>query len=211
MANACNKGLALAKYEVISWLGPDDTFIPGAFQTVVDYFRTHLDSSFLIGSHHLVRNDGSLIRYERSKYTNREELIKYWKFWWKTIVLPFHATFYRRSVHDTLGAYDERFRFFDYEFYLRASRSFQFITLPEPLTNFRYDEGSGTFAGGWEKEFLTASREHWGYPPSWRLLKYLCSYASHARRKQNLDYRSAARLILQCLMGNKVLAGGDNS
>jgi len=187
VTNAANKALGLAQHDILGWLGADDTYTPGAFKIVSGYFLKDDNLNFLIGGHHLVRNDGSVVRSEEPIYTNRKELIKFWKSWWKTIRLPWHATFYRRSVHKDLGPYDERFHTYEYEFYLRAAGRYEFMCIPDKLTNFRFDIGSRTFAmvptQAWEKDMLIASRDYWGHPLSAKFIKHAISFLLYRKTR----------------------------
>lgn len=189
LANAANKALSLAKYEILGWLGADDTFTPEALKVAASYFQKYPDLNFLIGGHNKVRNNGIVHMQEDPIYTDKDDLIKFWKSWWKTIKLPWHATFYRRSVHNTLGPYDERFHTYEYEFYLRAAGKYAFMCVPKKLTNHRFDAGSRTYAMAptkeWEKDMLVASREYWGYPLSVKFTKHLGSFTLYWLRKNS--------------------------
>lgn len=49
-ADAVNKGLALAKGEIVGWLNSDDTYLPGAISKVMSYFREHPDAVMVYGN-----------------------------------------------------------------------------------------------------------------------------------------------------------------
>jgi glycosyltransferase involved in cell wall biosynthesis len=49
-ADAINKGFAIAAGEILGWLNSDDTYLPGAVATAVDYFAAHPDNVMVYGN-----------------------------------------------------------------------------------------------------------------------------------------------------------------
>lgn len=65
MYDAVNKGLLLAKGEVISYLNCDEQYLPGTLSFVQDYFERHPDVDIVFGDALLIKPDGSLISYRK--------------------------------------------------------------------------------------------------------------------------------------------------
>src|SRR5512132_3263811 len=56
-----NKGWARAKGEILTWLNSDDTFLPGAVSTAVDYLQKNPDVGIIFGDTLFTNPDGSPI------------------------------------------------------------------------------------------------------------------------------------------------------
>ncbi|MBW8001338.1 MAG: glycosyltransferase [Planctomycetes bacterium] len=65
MYDAINKGLLLAKGEILSYLNCDEQYLPGTLNFVQEYFEKHPEIDILFGNMLLVRPDGSLIAYRK--------------------------------------------------------------------------------------------------------------------------------------------------
>src|SRR5262249_43721007 len=59
-----NKGWERAKGDIVTWLNSDDTFLPGAVMTAVNYLEQHPDVGIIFGDTLFTNPDGSPI--ERS-------------------------------------------------------------------------------------------------------------------------------------------------
>ena len=166
VAEVGNMALKKARHELISWLGVHERYNPEAFCVVAKNFEENKDLSFLIGSHNEVHDHGSIVEGESSSYTNRTDLIEFWKSWGSSIILPWHSTFYRRNVHDVLGPFDEQFRNHEYEFFIRAAELYKFSCIAERLTNYPNGSESQTnlinLSRASQNDFLKASRTYWG-------------------------------------------------
>lgn len=118
--DAMNKGVALARSEVIGIINADDYLLPGALSAVHESFRdTSVD--FVYGDVETVEEDGS----SKGLFPVRDDWVAGAKHWygrdWRFIV-PFNhpGLFVRRSTYMRLGAYDLSYRLAaDHEFMCR--------------------------------------------------------------------------------------------
>ncbi len=145
-ADAFNKGLALARAPLIGWLNADDMYEPGALAAVVRFFCEHPDA-FLVNGH-LIRVDpaGKQLEYLPAKSS------RFWlrHFWFRWYWLNHPSTFYRKAIFDAVGPIDTRLHYaMDYDFYLRASRRFEFYDIDFLTTRMRVHPDAKT-SHGWD-------------------------------------------------------------
>lgn len=146
-SDAFNKGLAMARAPLIGWLNADDAYEPGALAKVVECFRSHPEAFIVNG--HLLRVDasGAALEYLPARSS------KFWlvHFWFKWYGLNHPSTFYRREVFERVGPVDADLHYaMDYDFYLRASREFDFHDL-DVLTTRMLVHPEAKTSGGWDR------------------------------------------------------------
>ena len=59
-ADAINKGLAVAKGEIVGWLNSDDTYLPGSISKVVGYLGNHPDIVMAYGNAYYTDKDSAI-------------------------------------------------------------------------------------------------------------------------------------------------------
>ncbi len=118
MYDAINKGLFLAKGEIVSFLNADEQYLPGTLKFIKGYFDQHPEIDIVFGDVLLVRPDGSLIAYRKS-YPPR------WFYMLSShLYLLSCAMFIRRRVIENGLRFDERLRdVADLVFVVEALRS----------------------------------------------------------------------------------------
>src|SRR5579864_8605875 len=60
-ADAIARGFEQTKGDILSWLNADDTYAPGAFRVVAEYFAAHPDVALVYGDANFIDADGSVI------------------------------------------------------------------------------------------------------------------------------------------------------
>jgi glycosyltransferase involved in cell wall biosynthesis len=100
MYDAINKGLRLARGELISYLNCDEQYLPGTLRFVKDFFQTHPDVDVIAGDTLLIRPDGSLISYRKAYPLPLTLLL--------AAHLQFHSSsfFFRRRIIDNGEFFD---------------------------------------------------------------------------------------------------------
>lgn len=156
LSHALNKGIAMARGEVIGELNADDLYEPGALAAVGEALRDRPTAAWLTGYCRIVDGEGREIRRGVTAYKNallrRYSLALYLTH--NFVSAP--ATFFRRSALDAAGGFDERYRIsVDYDLQLRIARRGDPIVLRRELAAFRMAEGSLSMSG-----FRTQFREH---------------------------------------------------
>jgi hypothetical protein len=143
-AHAINKGFARTRGEILGWLNSDDTYLPGAISTAVEYLVAHPDVMLVYGDANFMDAGGVVIGLcAHVEPFDLNRLIHYSDF----IVQP--AAFFRRSAFEAVGGLDESLHWaMDYDLWLKISQRYQVAYLPRPMANSRWFGGNKTAIGG---------------------------------------------------------------
>lgn len=159
-ASAINRGLTMARGEVVSWLNGDDILLPRTARIAAERFAADPSLDFLWGFCLVIDADGHSL-YVQNPFvrTDLADLRRHRNF------VPQPGSFFRKSVVERFGRLDESYRFmFDYEFFLRLAGATKALFVPEVLACFRLHPSSKT--GRSHREFLSeewrAFRAHGG-------------------------------------------------
>lgn len=149
-ADAVNKGLQLAKTELIGWLNSDDIYYPHALKRVCDFFDKNPDIDVVYGKAAQIDEKGVKLSEDYETESWNLERLKIRCF------LSQPAVFFRRSVIEKYGLLNPDLHLcLDYEYWLRlAMHGAKFAHLPEVLAGARiYAETKSS------RYFLEAHRE----------------------------------------------------
>lgn len=92
MYDAINKGLAMARGDIVAYLNCDEQYLPGALAAVRAHFRQHPEADVVFGDVLAVRPDGSLIAYRKAHQPR-------WYYIWSSYLYAFTCSmFVRRRV-----------------------------------------------------------------------------------------------------------------
>jgi GT2 family glycosyltransferase len=163
LSHALNKGIAMARGEVIGWLNADDIYLPGALAAVGQAFAREPDAEWATGPCRIIDSDGREIRGPIARY--KDFLLRHYSYrallTQNFVAAP--STFVRAEAFRRVGGFDERFRYsMDYDVWLALGRAGAPITLDRPLAAFRMAEGSLSMTG-FEQQFAEHAlnaREH---------------------------------------------------
>ncbi|WFN36778.1 glycosyltransferase [Methanomicrobium antiquum] len=165
--DAINKGLRIAKGEVLAYLNSDDTYLPGAISRAVRYFSENPDSKLLYGEGYHITAEGDIIeRYPTEPY-NFKHLAE-------TCYICQPTTFWKREVIEDIGLFDESLHYaMDYDYWIRAAERYGKLDyMPEYLANSRFYQETKTMSKRVEAhaEILKVIKSHYGrgnVPLSW--------------------------------------------
>lgn len=195
LGEAWNKGLKMAKGEILGWLGFDDMLYGSdSINTVVDFFSSHPQANFVHGGCNYINEDGAIISTHRTRDFDLDELIN------KDSCVAWPAAFYKRVVIDKVGCYDEVGS--DLDYMIRITRLFPIHRVDNILANFRVRSDSITGCMetyvkdlGWD---YVVMRKHGGRMLSKRARRYfkfwlirelgllsLCSYLKQRKHEKS--------------------------
>jgi glycosyltransferase involved in cell wall biosynthesis len=163
LTHAINKGIAMARHDVVGSLNADDTYVPGALTHVGRAFAAHPEAEWVTGLCPIVDGDGQEIRKWVSAY--KGFFLRHHSFRLHLVqnYVSAPATFVRRSALETVGGYDERFLYSaDYDMWLKLGRRGDPVVLDEPLATFRM-AGETLSLTGFDQQFVehaANAREH---------------------------------------------------
>jgi len=134
-----NKGLRLAKGDIIGIINSDDPLLPDAVTTVVKEFLNNPEIIVFYPDWQMIDSEGNIIEYVRTFDYSYENMLR-----WQHCV-PGPGTFFRRIVVDELKGRDENFRYVaDFDFWLRAGLLGSFKRIPKIIATFRVHPGSAS-------------------------------------------------------------------
>jgi glycosyltransferase involved in cell wall biosynthesis len=163
LSDAMNKGIRMARNDVIGWLNADDVYLPGALRRVREAFEARPDAIWATGRCLIIDGNGNEIRKGITRY--KDTLLKRYSFplFLTQNFVSSPATFVRREAFEEVGLFEERFRYsMDYDVWLKLGRRSDPIVIDEPLACFRMAEGSLSMTG-FERQFaehVQNAREH---------------------------------------------------
>jgi glycosyltransferase involved in cell wall biosynthesis len=156
LADALNKGIAMASGVWMGELNADDVYEPGALRAVGEALGEQPDAEWLTGRCRIIDGDGQEIRKAVTGYKNW--LLDHYSLdlYLAHNFISAPATFFRVDLLREIGGFDLRYRIsVDYDLQLKFARRGDPVILPEYLSNFRMAEGSLSMSG-----FRTQFREH---------------------------------------------------
>lgn len=160
-SDAMNKGIQLARGELVGFLNADDFYEPGALKTAVGALATLPVPSLLIGNCKVIDDEGNLLWLNRPD-TKFYQLLQAWRF-----KMPNNPSsyFYHRSLHDVIGNFEVNEHYvMDYDFLLKAFQASKVVYIDKTLGNYRMYRGNKTSEAfssqaGWEM-LIRVSRKH---------------------------------------------------
>lgn len=156
-SDAMNKGINMAKGEVLSFLNVDDYYEPNVLNRVLEIFQNLPNPSFLVGNCNLWNDEEELIAINKPKKMHFYDLLLGWD------VNPFPANpsayFYHKSIHEKIGLYDvEDHDAMDLHFLLQTVQVATVKYIDETWGNFRVIEGTKTYNSNKNGETLKRIR-----------------------------------------------------
>ncbi|MBI3800478.1 MAG: glycosyltransferase, partial [Deltaproteobacteria bacterium] len=171
-ADAINKGLRMARGEILGWLNSDDTYEPGAISKIVQYFRTHPDVALVYGEGHHIDAQGHYLERYPTEPFDRQRLQE-------TCFICQPTVFFRAEVFRALGPLDADLLYcLDYEYWLRVAKRFRIGFLAEHLANSRLHGDTKTLARRVQvhEEILRVVKHHCGRVPTPWIATYAYFY-----------------------------------
>ena len=145
-SEAINKGFKIAKGEIIGWLNSDDTYQPGAFKNVVEYFENNPEVDLIHTDLNIINENSEVIGFTEGGDFDVIRLFG-------TNMIKQPTVFMRKRVIDKLISVNEKLHYvMDRELWLRAGLAdIKFVYLPnEVFANFRLIRGTKSFESGHE-------------------------------------------------------------
>ena len=142
-SDAMNKGINMAKGEVLSFLNVDDFYQPNALNSVSKYFAELPEPSLLVGNCNLLNENDEI------KSVNKPKRLKIVQLLTKTdfCIFPLNpsAYFYHKSLHQIIGLYpvDEHYMM-DLDFIFKAVQNANVKYVDEIWGNHRQIDGTKT-------------------------------------------------------------------
>jgi len=143
-SDAMNKGIALAKGNILGFLNVDDYYEPDVLRKIVEIFKTLPEPSLLVGNCNVWDDKGKLLFVSKPVKINMTNILlgRFLE------AFPMNPTgyFYHASLHGAIGLYktDEHYGM-DLDFILRAVQQANVAYRDEVWGNYRYLQGTKTY------------------------------------------------------------------
>lgn len=156
-ADAINKGLRIAKGDILTYLNSDDYLLEGSIEKVVKTFIEYPGVGLVFGDCYAINtsNKKSIIIYGES--FDSKAMIKKGRF------IPQQGTFWSREVYEKTGEFDVTLHFaLDHDFFIRVGKHCHPKYLGIPLAVFRFHDMNKSVLSEHKhwKEVIKVSRRH---------------------------------------------------
>lgn len=158
-SHAVNKGVAMAKGEIIGWLNSDNTYVAGAVRKAVQALRQHPEWAMVHGNCFVINKNSRSTSSLNVSPATLQRL-------YESCCVCQPAAFFRKHVFQQVGGVDESLHFcMDYDLWIRIAKHYTIGYIPEHLANTRIHESSKT-ATQWHSvgipEVLQTVVKHFG-------------------------------------------------
>jgi glycosyltransferase involved in cell wall biosynthesis len=161
-SDAINKGFKMAKGEIVAWLNSDDTYLPGAVKSAVDFLSRRSEVKMVYGKGYVIDEQGNVTGECPTEPFNIKRLKMY-----NYIYQP--SAFIRAEALDKVGMLDIDLKYsMDLDLWIRIAKNFEIDYLPEFLSTYRIHPESKTVsqAMAFHKEEAETFRRHFGRAPA---------------------------------------------
>lgn len=137
-SDAYNKGVGMARGEVLGCIGADDEVAEGAVGFVLERFEQHPEYALIYGECEVMDAAGSTIgRYAVKDFSLEVQLNE-------GCCVQFPSCYYRREVVDRVGFMDTEDVYGDLDWLARAAQHYAFHRVDRTLSRFRLHQGGLT-------------------------------------------------------------------
>jgi glycosyltransferase involved in cell wall biosynthesis len=142
--NAVNKGLRMARGDLLAWLNADDAYIADIVDQAIGHLERNPDVGAIFGAVNYVDEHGEVFRaLVPPKFSWRRYL-----YFGAFVTTP--TIIWRRELLEQAPSLNERYvDAADYDFYLRLLRGVRVDRIDKPTLNFRYHPTSKTTTDVW--------------------------------------------------------------
>jgi glycosyltransferase involved in cell wall biosynthesis len=175
-SDAAVKGFRQARGDIFAWLNADDSYLPGAVRTGVEYLQAHPEIDVVYGEGWWIDENGATIdRYPTLPFDA--------KILERDCFICQPASFIRAAAYRRCDLDPGVNRSFDYDLWIRMAKAgIRFASVPQYLANSRMHQGAKTI---YERDSVFQAsmhllKRHYGYIP----LPWIFGYTAY-----RLDHR----------------------
>ncbi|TVX97071.1 glycosyltransferase family 2 protein [Cohnella terricola] len=178
-ADAVNKGISMARGEVIGWLNSDDTYLPGAISKVANEFNLNSGIDMVYGEGYHISEHGDILdRYPTEKYD--------WEKLAQTCFICQPTAFIRKNVIENLGGLNKNLQLcMDYDLWIRIGQTYEIKYISEYLATSRLYESNKTLSRTDEvySEAVTTVKKYYGFVPLTWVYGYVYNSSAYKSSK----------------------------
>lgn len=184
-ADAVNKGIAVAKGEIIGWLNSDDTYFPEAVEKAVNAFISHPGYDMIYGEGVYIDKEGRVTDSYNTKMFDYDEFAS-------DCFICQPTAFFTKEIVDKVGGLRTELQLcMDYELWMRIGKVGKILYIPERIATSRMYEENKTLSRRGEvyPECCREVKRHYGYVPHNWLVGYATYIAeTHPQMKRRYYY-----------------------
>ncbi|HUS05459.1 MAG TPA: glycosyltransferase [Bryobacteraceae bacterium] len=196
-ADAVNKGFQASKGQIFTFLNADDTYLPGAVSTAVQYMISNPSMGVVYGEANHIQEDGAMIsRYPTLPY-DAQTLNR-------TCFICQPASFMWSDVFQTAGCMNPSLHFaLDYDLWMRIAKLYPMLRIDAVLANSRMYRENKTLGKRREvyMEIMSAAKAHYGYIPYDWVFGYSCYLVDRKDQFFDQSHPSLMKIALTLLLG----------
>jgi glycosyltransferase involved in cell wall biosynthesis len=154
-----NRGLSLARGELIARFDSNDLCFPERLALQTQFLRAHPDVAAVGVQSRIIDGNGRRIRRAETRRPTSDQAIQWYCMFDTPLIHP-GSMYRRRVVHDELGGYNEAFTVGqDSELWPRIARRYKLANIDEQLIAQRFDPRS--ISGDTSRPIRSGHRERW--------------------------------------------------
>ncbi|MCX7155355.1 MAG: glycosyltransferase family 2 protein [Rhodocyclales bacterium] len=172
--DAMNKGIRIARGEIIGIINADDYYEPTALEEVMRAWQKDNSLDVIYGNCEVVNFGESVVRTSKPQLDFKKGVIN----------IPHPSAFVSKRCYTNHGLFDDSYLYGgDYELFCRlASRGAKFRYIDKTLAYFRLGGFSASVGIAKEKELLLTTWKYWGFLAACKVFPGKCCYP-FVRRK----------------------------
>jgi glycosyltransferase involved in cell wall biosynthesis len=142
--NAVNKGLRMARGDLLAWVNADDAYIPEAADRAIEHLERNPEVGAIFGAVNYIDENGEVFRTLVPPRFSWRRYLYFGAF----VTTP--TIIWRRELMEQAPSLNERYvDAADYDFFLRLLRGVRVDRIDEPMLDFRYHPTSKTTTDVW--------------------------------------------------------------
>lgn len=191
---ALNNCLKHASSKYISLLGSDDLFEKQKLERQVSFLEKNKNIGAVFSWANIIDEKNNLINnknplYLRFKQQNKSRYQWLNYFFYKSNCLCASSALIRKSIHDKVGKYDERYlQLQDFDFWIRLCLKYEIYIIKEPLVKYRFNT---------DKKNLSADDEEKNNRLFWEHLSIMNNFLNIKKKEDLLKIFPISKKIIK--------------
>ncbi len=165
---AINKGLKLAKGDILTYLNSDDLYEKNTLAEAVDFFKKNPQAKIIYGQGKFINEKGRYLGNYKTQHPDFNSLFK-------ECVISQPTVFFKKEAYKKIGEFDENFNYaMDYDYWIRVAKKYQFYYAEKVIAYTRLHKNSKTSQSEQVfKEILKVLKKNYGKVSDQAIFNYV--------------------------------------
>ena len=149
---AINRGISLAKGELVSWLNSDDCYLPNCINKLTNGLLNDPKSGLIFAQVEVINSTNQHVGIFKPSKTDFNNILCF------RSIIPQQASLFRKDVFHEVGGINENLHFaLDHDLFLRIAYRYPIIQLDELLAQYRISKTNKGYLNrsSWSPEFIS--------------------------------------------------------